>query len=114
MPIPGDGSNGESLAHGTRRPRSDSDILSPPPLNACRYLRFYLGRRSLDDARQVSRWQRACGPAGRFKRSVATQVAKNSGRWDDEEVSPVIRQVCWQWAYELSERDYKEYLPDGG
>lgn len=83
------------------------------------YVRFYNGRRCSDDARQVGRWLRACGPAGRFKRSVATQVArhygvdraKNAIGWDDVDVSPVIRQVCWQWAYELNQRDYLAYLP---
>lgn len=84
------------------------------------YIRFYNGRRCTDDDRQVSRWLRACGPAGRFKRSVVTQIAKAYGMdkaqdglgWDDEEVTPVIRQVCWQWAYELNQRDYLLYLPD--
>lgn len=84
------------------------------------YIRFYNGRRCSDDERQVSRWLKACGPAGRFKRSVVTQVAKaygvdraqNGVGWDDIDVSPVIRQVCWQWAYELNQRDYLAYLPE--
>lgn len=75
------------------------------------YCKFYMGRRSRDDERQVGRWQRACGPAGRFKRSIAQKVNQNGAAWNDESITPVVRQVCWQWAYELSEKDYMDYLP---
>ncbi|CAO1636816.1 unnamed protein product [Parajaminaea phylloscopi] len=48
------------------------------------YIRFYLGRRTRDDVRQISRWNKAVGPTGRFRRSAETSVAS--------------RQICWQWA----------------
>ncbi|CAO1614047.1 unnamed protein product [Sympodiomycopsis kandeliae] len=82
------------------------------------YIKFYNGRRCSDDTRQISRWLKACGPGGRFKKSIVVAVYKTYGRdvnsegWKDEDVSPVIRQVCWQWACELNQRDYIAYLPD--
>lgn len=74
------------------------------------YYRFYLGRRSADDARQIGRWLKACGPGGRFRKALAINVAKKGGRWDDPEVNPVVRQTLWQWGYELTESDYMAYL----
>lgn len=53
------------------------------------YFRFYQGRRSKDDARQIGRWQKACGPAGRFKRSLVSKIVRSHATWDDETVSPV-------------------------
>lgn len=75
------------------------------------YYRFFLGRRSADDARQIGRWLKACGPGGRFRKSLAVNVAsKGGGRWHDPKVNPVVRQTLWQWGYELTESDYKAYL----
>ncbi|PWN47882.1 hypothetical protein IE53DRAFT_225787 [Violaceomyces palustris] len=75
------------------------------------YYRFYLGRRSKDDARQISRWLKACGPAGRFKKSLVVKLAYAGAEWDDESISPVVRQTLWHWAYELNKADYLKYLP---
>ncbi|EST09828.1 hypothetical protein PSEUBRA_000215 [Kalmanozyma brasiliensis GHG001] len=75
------------------------------------YYRFYLGRRSADDARQIGRWLKACGPGGRFRKSLAVNVAtKGGGRWNDPKVNSVVRQTLWQWGYELTESDYQAYL----
>lgn len=75
------------------------------------YYRFFLGRRSADDARQIGRWLKACGPAGRFRKALAVNVAaKGGGRWEDPKVNPVVRQTLWQWGYELTEADYRAYL----
>ncbi|KAJ1030436.1 hypothetical protein NDA16_001345 [Ustilago loliicola] len=75
------------------------------------YYRFFLGRRSADDARQIGRWLKACGPGGRFRKSLAINVAtKGGGRWDDPKVNPVVRQTLWQWGYDLTEADYRAYL----
>ncbi|SNX81512.1 uncharacterized protein MEPE_00217 [Melanopsichium pennsylvanicum] len=74
------------------------------------YYRFFLGRRSADDARQIGRWLKACGPGGRFRKSLAVNVASKGGRWDDPKVNPVVRQTLWQWGYELTEADYEAYL----
>jgi hypothetical protein len=75
------------------------------------YFRFYLGRRTSDDARQISRWQKACGPSGRFKRSLVTKIHNAGTTYDDETISPVVRQTLFHWAYALTLADYNAYLP---
>ena len=94
-----------------------------------RYCRFYAGRRSEDDERQISRWSGVCGANGRFKKSLVKKIAQSGGRWDDESVAPVLRQTCemlclrWaheantymfglvhHWGYVLTEADYRAFL----
>lgn len=60
------------------------------------YCRFYLGRRSADDDRQISRWSGVCGRNGRFKKALVKKVLASGGRdkWNDESVAPVLRQTC--------------------
>lgn len=66
------------------------------------YCRFYLGRRTSDDERQISRWSGVCGPNGRFRKALVKKVreAERSGSvskgegWKDENVAPVLRQTC--------------------
>ncbi len=75
------------------------------------YLRFYYGRRSPDDERQMARWTKACGRAGRFRKSLAVKIANSTSRkWDDEMIAPTLRQTLWHWGYELTEQDYQAYL----
>lgn len=75
------------------------------------YFRFYQGRRTSDDARQIGRWLKACGPAGRFKRSLVAKIHRAGANWDDETITPVVRQTLFHWAYQLTEQDYHAYLP---
>jgi hypothetical protein len=61
------------------------------------YCRFYTGRRSDDDARQISRWRGVVGDKGRWMRALANKVVRSNKRWDDATVSPVIRQTLLHW-----------------
>eukprot|EP00316_Scyphosphaera_apsteinii_P002278 CAMPEP_0119321482 /NCGR_PEP_ID=MMETSP1333-20130426/55531_1 /TAXON_ID=418940 /ORGANISM="Scyphosphaera apsteinii, Strain RCC1455" /LENGTH=304 /DNA_ID=CAMNT_0007328463 /DNA_START=9 /DNA_END=923 /DNA_ORIENTATION=+ len=70
------------------------------------YCRFFCGRRSADDMRQVQRWCACASPNGRWRNQLCGAVLRGSGKWDDLTVSPVIRQTLLHWAYELSEADY--------
>ncbi|OCB90234.1 hypothetical protein A7U60_g2522 [Sanghuangporus baumii] len=74
------------------------------------YARFYLGRRTADDARQIKRWLGVCGSSGRFKRSLVKRIAEKRASWDDETVSPILRQTLQHWAYKLTEADFNAYL----
>ncbi|EJC99539.1 uncharacterized protein FOMMEDRAFT_160606 [Fomitiporia mediterranea MF3/22] len=74
------------------------------------YARFYLGRRTADDARQIKRWLGVCGSSGRFKRSLVKKIVEKGASWDDEIVSPILRQTLQHWAYRLTETDYNAYL----
>ena len=69
------------------------------------YCNFFDGRRTSDDARQIKRWLAFCGPNGRFKRNIVNQIKKNSTTFDDERVSPVIRQSLQHWGYQITPAD---------
>lgn len=57
------------------------------------YCRFYLGRRTTDDARQVDRWLGVAGTAGRWRRYLANRVAAGKD-------SLKVRQLLLQWAWD--------------
>lgn len=66
------------------------------------YCRFYAGRRSPDDDRQIDRWNKYTGPvSGRWKKNLVNKLKKAGTVYDDESISPVIRQGLLQWAYVL-------------
>jgi hypothetical protein len=81
------------------------------PLHA-RYCRFYMGRRTDDDARQISRWSGVTGAKGRWKRALLNKIVAANARWDDATVSPVIRQTLLHWCVPRtaarSERAWRE------
>ena len=73
------------------------------------YCRFFCGRRSHDDARQIKRWEACAGPMGRWRGQLCGRVKKSGKRFDDETVSPVIRQTLLHWAYALGEGDWEAW-----
>jgi hypothetical protein len=75
------------------------------------YCRFFQGRRTSDDVRQIKRWAACAGVKGRWRNQLCGRVKKanNAGRFDDATVSPVIRQTLLHWAYELTEVDWKAW-----
>ena len=71
------------------------------------YVRFYEGRRSPDDARQIDRWNKFAGPkSGRFRTQLINKIKAAGGDIDDYTISPVVRQGLLQWGYELTQDDY--------
>jgi hypothetical protein len=70
------------------------------------YCDYWMGKRGGDDERQIKRWQRIAGPNGRFMRFLVTQIQKKGGKWNDESVSPKIRQVLQHWGYKLTKKDF--------
>ena len=73
------------------------------------YCRYYSGRRSDDDERQIKRWLALAGPNGRFRRRLMNEIIKKKKRYNDYTVSPVIRQVLLHWGYELTSKDLQSY-----
>lgn len=73
------------------------------------YCRFFLGRRCTDDERQIRRWRACAGERGRWKRNLIGKCVKAGKNFDDESVSPTVRQLLLHWAYELTEKDFGEY-----
>jgi len=75
----------------------------------CWYTRFIRGRRSPDDERQISRWKKCAGLTGRWRNNLIGKVLRSGGKaFDDESVSPVVRQTLQHWAYVLTEADLKQ------
>tara|TARA_A100001015_G_scaffold282666_1_gene347201 strand:- start:3316 stop:3987 length:672 start_codon:yes stop_codon:yes gene_type:complete len=70
------------------------------------YCDFFIGKRCEDDGRQIKRWKGLASTNGRFMRFLVTQIIKKNGDWDDESISPKIRQVLQHWGYKLTKKDY--------
>ena len=66
------------------------------------YFRYWLGRRSRDDKRQIKRWK---GILSRFKGKLVEMIKDAGTKFDDYSVSPKIRQTLLRWGYELVESD---------
>lgn len=74
------------------------------------YCNFYKGRRSPDDRRQINRWKGLAGEKGRFRKWLVTLILKKKGKWNDETISPKIRQTLQHWAYKLTKKDFDKEL----
>ena len=66
------------------------------------YFRYWLGRRSRDDERQIKKWN---GIVDRFKGKLIEMIKKSGSKFDDYFISPKIRQILLHWGYELKESD---------
>ena len=69
------------------------------------YCRFYGGRRTDDDERQIKRWLNLAGPNGRFKKTLINKLKRENKSFDDRSVSPVIRQTLQHWGIKLTKKD---------
>ena len=78
------------------------------------YCRFYRGRRTDDDERQIDRWNKIVGPNGRFRIRLMNMLINKNKEYDDYTISPVIRQVLLHWGYELTKKDFDEYKKSKG
>lgn len=74
------------------------------------YCRFYLGRRTEDDERQVKRWLNCTGPKGRWKNNLIGKCVRGQHEFDDKKVSPVVRQTLQHWAYVLTKKDFDAHV----
>jgi len=70
------------------------------------FCRFYQGRRTDDDERQIGRWSKCAGEKGRWKNNLISKIVKSGCAWDNYAVSPVVRQTLQHWAYQLSQEDF--------
>ena len=64
------------------------------------YFRYWLGRRSSDDERQINRSRRI---VSRFRGKLVKTI-KDAGSKYDYSISPKFRQVLLYWGYELTEK----------
>jgi hypothetical protein len=72
------------------------------------YCEFYLGRRTNDDERQISRFNKLAGSKGRFRKWLVTQILKKGTKkdWNNHTISPAIRQTLQHWGYKLKKKDF--------
>ena len=64
------------------------------------YFRYYLGRRSEDDQRQIERWKKI------VNKDILIKMIKDKGsKFDDYNIPPKIRQVLLHWGHQLKESD---------
>ncbi len=71
------------------------------------YCHFFNGRRCDDDKRQIQRWKNFAGANGRWKLRLISMILKKNTSYNDELVSPVIRQGLQHWGYQLTEKDFE-------
>ena len=69
---------------------------------------FYYSRRTDDDERQIGRWKNCCGPKGRWKGNLVGKIARAGVAYNNNAISPVVRQTLQHWGYRLTEKDYNE------
>ena len=69
------------------------------------YCRFYLGRRSSDDERQIGRYL----AMRRFKGPLMKDIINKNSSFDDYSISPGRRQTLLHWGYELTKEDFDNY-----
>ena len=66
------------------------------------YFRYYFGKRSKDDKRQIKRWK---GIVDRFKGNLIKMIKNAGSKFDYYSISPKNRQILLHWCYELTESD---------
>ena len=66
------------------------------------YCRYYLGRCSRDDERQIARRNNI---VNRFKDAIVKMIKNRNAKYNDYSISPKIRQILLHWGYELVESD---------
>jgi hypothetical protein len=80
------------------------------------YCDFYKGKRCLDDERQIKRWKNLAGENGRFRKWLITLIINKKGssnasrKWNDETISPKIRQTLQHWGYKLTKSDFNKEI----
>ena len=67
------------------------------------YFRYWLGRISEDNERQISRWKKI---VSRFRGRLVKMIKDNGSELDDYSISPKIRQILLHWGCELTEKDF--------
>ena len=67
------------------------------------YFRYWLGRRSKDDKREINKWKKV---VKRFRGKLVKMIKDFGSKFDDYSISPKIRQIFLHWGYELTEKDF--------
>ena len=76
------------------------------------YCRFYQGRRTKDDQRQIDRWCKCAGDQGRWRLFLIGKIVKSGKKYNDASVSPKVRQLLQHWGYRLSKNDFDKRVKE--
>ncbi len=71
------------------------------------YCRYYLGRKTEDDKRQIQRWNNFCGEKGRWRNYIYSKIHKKQTSVKDQSFSLAVRQSLLHWGYMVNEADYE-------
>ena len=58
------------------------------------YFRYWLGRKSVGDKRQINRWKKV---VARFKGKLVKMIKDANSRFDNYSISPKFRQILLHW-----------------
>ena len=67
------------------------------------YFRYWLGRRSKEDERQIDIWKKV---VSRFRGKLVKMTKDAGSKYDDYSILLEIRHVLLHWGYELTEKDF--------
>ena len=70
------------------------------------YCRYYMGRRTDDDERQIKRWNNFCGEKGRWRNYIYSKINKRGTSTDDISFSLAVRQSLLHWGYMINNVDF--------
>ena len=70
------------------------------------YCRYYMGRRTDDDERQIKRWNNFCGEKGRWRNYIYSKINKRGTSTDDISFSLAVRQSLLHWGYMINNGDF--------
>ena len=70
------------------------------------YCRYYMGRRTDDDERQIKRWNNFCGEKGRWRNYIYSKINKRRTSIDDISFSLAVRQSLLHWGYMINNGDF--------
>ena len=63
-----------------------------------------LGIGQVEDKRQINRWKKV---VNRFRGKLVKMIRNAGSKFDDNSISPKIRQILLRWGYELTEKDFE-------
>ena len=67
------------------------------------YFKYWLGKRSKDDERQINRWKKT---VSRFRCKLVKMIRDTGSKFDDYSISTKIRQILLDCGYELTQKDF--------
>ena len=70
------------------------------------YCNFWLGRRSIDDDRQIKRWKNIAGENGRFRKQLQNKINELGN--NDENIYKGMRQTLLHWGFDSSKMTAKQ------